>query len=190
MDSLANFNSTVHTDDVLKYIHYNIGDSRRVVEVHYYQGNNYFDIVTYEKSPSGNYSKVSNKCLRISLELLAVFIDNLDAILDAVSILSAGGETELKIHLGQLIYVRIDKGVRCVDIRKHFIPSNLEVSEDNLKPGFPGVGLRITEFNNFANLLPQLINLTEVKNIIPCSRKVEHDVQNCKTCNPQRIFYP
>lgn len=189
MDSLLS-NTSTHTDELLKFIHYNIGDSRRVVEIHYYQGNSYFDIVTYEKSPSGNYSKVSNKCLRIQLELLAVFLENLDTIQEAVSILSSGGETELKIHLGQLIFVRIDRGIRCIDFRKHFLPPNTEPSVENLKPGHPGVGLRISEFNNFLNLLPQLVSLSEVKSIVPCSSKSEHNVENCKICNPLNIFYP
>lgn len=189
MDSLKN-NTAIHSDEVLKFIHYNIGDSRRVVEVHYYQGNPYLDLVTYEKSPTGNYYKVSNKCLRLSLDIFASFIEHIETILSAVDILSTGGETELKIHLGELIFIRIDRGVRCVDVRKHYIPTDTESCEANLKPGFPGIGLRISEFNNLINLLPQLVTLTEVQDIITCSRKSDHSVGSCKICNPLKIFYP
>lgn len=189
MEGLSSATS-IHSDELMKFIHYNIGDSRRVVEIHYYQGNSYIDIVTYEKSPSGNYAKVANKCLRINLELFAVFIDNLDIILEAVQILSSGGETELKIHLGQLLFLRIDRGIRCIDLRKHYLPPNTPTCQENLKPGYPGVGLRISEFNNLVNLLPQLVSLSEVSSVIPCSRKSQHSVENCKTCNPLKIFYP
>jgi len=186
---MNSFIGTAQNEEVLKFIHTNISDYRRVVEIHYYQGNSYFEIHTYEKSPSGNYTKVSRKCLRISLEVLAVFIDNYETISEAASILTSGVETQLNIHLGELLFLKIDRGIRCIDIRKYFIPQETESIQSNLKPGFPGIGLTVSEFNNFANLLPQLIELTEVKSVIPCSRKSEHNVTNCKICNPLKLFY-
>ena len=179
-------------NQILKYLNCNIG-LYRVVEVQYFQGEGHIEIVTYEKSPSGNYSKVSNKCLKLSLMLYRVLTDNLETIVQHFQILKDGGKTNYRLHLGEQIFLRIDPDIRCVDIRKHFIPTGSVSSEKNLRPGIPGVGMRLGEFENFLDLIEQLSDLSQIHTVIPCSEKEDHKIievlQNCKICNPHQIFF-
>ena len=180
------------TNQILQYLNCNIG-LYRVVEVQYLQGDRHLEIVTYEKSPSRNYSKVSNMCLKLPLILYRVFTDNLSTILHHFQILKDGGKTSYKLHLGEQIFLRIDPDIRCVDIRKHFIPTGSELSEKNIRPGIPGVGMRLGEFENFLALIEQISDLSEIHTVIPCSEKEDHKftevIQNCKICNPHQLFF-
>ena len=177
---------------ILQFINCNIG-LNRIIEIHYFEGESHIDIISYDKSPSGNYSKVSNKSIRLPLTLYRVLLDNLDSIKHHFKILQEGGQTDYKLHLGELTFLKIDRNVRCVDIRKHFVPVGSEYTLTNLRPGFPGVGMRIAEFSNFLNLLPQISNLSQADAIISCTNRQDHNlpenIENCKICNPHKLFF-
>lgn len=170
----------------------NIG-IHRIIEIHYIEGSNEIELLTFDKSPSGNYSKSANKCMRLPLELFRVFLDNLDDILYHFQIVKTGGETEYRLHLGQLVFIRIDKKVKCIDWRKHYIPAGLDSLVSNLKPGFPGIGMKLGEFENFLSIIPQLTDLSNIDSIIRCKdrpdHKIPHVVENCKNCNPNKLFF-
>lgn len=178
--------------NIQQFLNCNIG-VHRILEIHYIEGTGEIEFITFDKSPSGNYSKSANKCIRLPLELFRVFLDNLEDILFHFEILKGGGETEYKLHLGQLYFIRIDKKVRCIDWRKHFIPVGLEPKPSNLKPGFPGIGMKIGEFDNFISLTKQLASLSLIEHIIPCRDRADHKnphvIETCKNCNPNRIFF-
>lgn len=186
--SVKNTNS-----NITQFLNCNIG-VHRIVEVHYLQGDSFFEIITYSKSPSGNYSKVSNKCMKLPLTLYRVLIDHLDHILDHFKIIKEGGQTEYSLHLGELVFLRIDKDIRCIDIRKHYLPVGAEAKQSNLKPGFPGVGMRVGEFDNFLTTVKeQLSELTQIDTVVSCNQREDHSdfavLENCKICNPFKLFY-
>ena len=177
---------------VLQYMNCNIG-VLRIPEVHYLQGNSFIEFVTYSKSPSGNYSKVSTKSIKLSLTSFRVFLQNLSDIEHHFEILKVSGQTEYRIHLGEHFHLKIDKDIKCVDIRKHYIPTGVEQKECNLQPGYPGVGLKLREFDNLREILPELIEISQVMSILPCSQKEDHSfaevVENCKICNPNKVYF-
>jgi len=149
-------------------------------------------LTSYEKSPSGSYSKIPNKSLKIPLILLRVFIIHLDSILEAFENAKAGEPISYSLHLGGLLYLRIDKNIRCVDWRKHYIPKGLSHTLENLKPGMPGVGMKFIEFDAFISILEQLRELSHVDEILACSESEGHKsattLENCKICNPMKLF--
>ena len=177
---------------LLQYMNFNIG-VLRILEVHYLQGNNFIEFVTYTKSPSGNYAKVSTKCIKLSLECFRVLLQNFETIDKHFEILKETGQAEYRVHLGEHFHLKIDKNIKCVDIRKHYIPAKLESISSNLQPGIPGVGLKLKEFENFRDILPELVELSQVMTITPCSEREDHTVfevvANCKICNPNKVYH-
>ena len=177
---------------LLQFIHCDIG-VYRLIEFTYYQGENFAQLVTFEKSPNGNYHKVCSKSLRISLNMMRVLIQNLESIDEHFNLLKEGNVQHYNLHLGENIHLRMDPDIKCVDIRKHFIPNGVTRVKENLKPGKPGVGLKIMEFENFRDLIDNFVQISNVMDIIPCEERDDHSlkevVDKCKICNPGKIYF-
>ena len=178
--------------NLLQYFNTNIGHNR-IIEVLYYQGNSYVDIVTFEKSPSGNYSKISSKSIRIPLLSVKLIYQNIERIIQHFEVAKSGEETEYSLHLGGLLMLRLDRNIKCVDFRKHYLPPSSPAIIENIRPGIPGVGLKFCEFDEFLKLLDQLGEITNIDSVVSCIDKEDHLIgsvlDNCKFCNPQKIFY-
>ena len=180
------------SSDVLQYLNVNIGH-QRIIEVLFYEGKSYIEILTFEKSPTGNYSKISSKSLRIPLISLKVIYDNLDTIKEKFETAKSGSEIQYRLHLGSLLMLRLDRNIKCVDFRKHYLQPNAIPLQENILPGIPGIGLKFCEFENLLKNLDQLGEITKISTITSCRDREDHlsgDVlENCKACNPHKIFF-
>ena len=178
--------------DLLKYLKYNIGH-QRIIELHYCEGNQHIELISFDKSPSGNYSRTTSKSLKLSLQALKVIDINIDTIKEKFEQVKKGEPVEYFLHLGNLLYLRIDENIKCVDIRKHYLPTGKTPSVQNLRPGVPGIGLKIIEFTSFIALLQILNKIAQIDSLIPCNLKDDHKelsfLQSCKFCNPLKLYY-
>lgn len=173
---------------LLKQLNCDIG-LNRIVEVQCNEASPFFEIVSFDKSPSGNYSRSAKKSLIFNLENLKVIIDNIDIIKQNFELAKISEEVEYKLHLGELLFLRIDKGIKCVDFRRHFIPKGNEHIAENLSPGLPGVGMKFIEFGYFLELIDTLVDLTQINQSTTICEKETHKKETCKICNPQKLFF-
>ena len=137
MDRLTKTSQSGGDSNVLQYMHCDIG-VYRVMEFHYFEGDNFVEFVTYEKSPSGRHLKVCNKSMKLSLNVMRVFLLHLESIDYNFERIKEGIETELDLHLGENYHLRMDKDIKCVDIRMHFVPLDRPKTSANLRQGHPG----------------------------------------------------
>lgn len=180
-------------ETLLTTINWNIG-YRRTVEVVFKEGDNFFELSNYEKSASGGASsKVQNKSIQIPLIYYKVFLQHLEEIKGIFERAQAGEPVQYSLHLGGLVYLRIDKNIRCVDWRKHYIPKESLHAIENLSPGLPGVGLKFAEFDAFLRIIDKLSELSEIDTVVACVDSEDHkvltNIQKCKICNPMKLFY-
>lgn len=168
-------------------INTNIGISRNVY-ITFTSGNDYIQIKTYEKSPSGEFSETAKKSFILPLSLFRVFVEHLDQIKESFEKLISDQESSYKLHLGNLMYLQITKGIKCVDLRQLHIKQDI-LGVQVLVHGHPGLGFRIGEFQNFLNLTEDIIKISDIYSIPLCSQKQGHNIKLCDTCNPHGLLH-
>jgi len=103
-------------------------------------GKNYIELVTISNAENNN-CRVRNKSVRFSWQTWQNLMDNLDEIEEKFLILSQGGDVDFRLKIGKNLYLSMTTDILCVDIRKFYLDNN-----STLKPGQPGIGLKISEF--------------------------------------------
>jgi hypothetical protein len=115
----------------------------------------------------------------------ATFHSQLDEIDRNVNLLKADQPVEYCQHIGGKYYVTISRGMKCVNIRRYFIPPN---STKEL-PTRSGIALRLDEWETLISTIHDLHRtLPELKAARPCYASEDHANQlgylNCVECNP------
>jgi hypothetical protein len=122
----------------------------RCILVECKEGKEYIDFATVSGS-DGVPCKVRNKSLRLPIYAWQNFTKALEEIEDSFSQLCLKEQVNLQLYLGASIYLSMTEGVLCVDLRIHYTDSN-----GNLKPGRPGIGFKIAEFQELLNLTNEI----------------------------------
>lgn len=115
----------------------------------------------------------------------AAFICHLDEIERSVELLRADQPVEYQQHIGGKYYVTIFKGIKCVNIRRFFLPPNCKKE----RPTRSGIALRLDEWDALVVKIDELHQkLPELKLATPCYNGEDHANQmgylNCIECNP------
>jgi Transcriptional Coactivator p15 (PC4) len=115
----------------------------------------------------------------------ATFLLHLKDIADCVQKLKAHQEVEYHKHIGGRYYVTINKGIRCVNIRRHFLPTNTTKE----RPTRAGIALRLSEWDQLLPKIEELhLTLPGLKDAKPCYSSLDHgnqlDYLSCTECNP------
>lgn len=128
------------------------------------------------------------KCISLDKAKWKFFCDNIENMKVAVKqYLIRGREGIYRLHLGKDIFVSVENGVMCVDIRKWFLPKN----DVCLKPSRRGEALKICEFEE---LFGTLSNINEdipyFEGVIPCQYTHSESgvVEKCDHCLPSASF--
>ena len=84
-------------------------------------------------------------------------------------------------HLGGNVFINIEQGCVCVDIRQYWKP------QGDLVPTRKGLCLRPDEYKKLKEIIPQ-ITLPEMDSVVPCYLQSDHMNQmgalQCSECNP------
>ena len=91
-------------------------------------------------------------------------------------------------HIGGAYYVSVTTGFYCVDIRKF-----VKRGDDNIKPTFDGLALRVWEWTRLVQTISQLKkDYPAMNDVILCSEQLDHHNQigylSCGECNPHGNF--
>ena len=96
-------------------------------------------------------------------------------------------ETKYVQHIGGGYFVSVTSGFYCVDIRKFYTKksTNPDGSKE-IRPGRPGIALRLSEWTMMQSLIPKLHEKAPLlRDAIPCSIKNAHfDMFSCNECWP------
>jgi hypothetical protein len=168
-------------------IELDIGNNCHVYAQKYVKtGDMYVHIRYYDTSPTGKQYP-SKKGIALSLDkfkrLYEEYIDEID-----VALRKLEEKTEdrvfFKKHLGENIYVKVEKGYDLVDIRKWWLP---DTSMD-IHPTKKGISLQLGMWEEFKKTLPVLKR--KLKKELDEVRYCEYDHDNqmamwqCHSCNP------
>ena len=128
----------------------------------------------------------------LALESWSLFCDNLAEIEEAVTQVEQGEANIMyKLHIGNLIFVTVQSNYRMVDIRRWYLPREENPSIDALKPGVPGIALKLGEFRYMLKSLTDIIENLGVEMVKPCV--YTHDNQEaakaCTLCNSRGLFF-
>ena len=149
-----------------------IGDKRSTVASVTTNG---FSLTQFHPQPGG---KLKPKSIAMNVRATKVLDQNLDEIRRTICDLKNG---ELKdaysLPLGQLLFLSIDPGVRCVSIRKFFRP---KFDRKRLFPGSQGLGLTIEEFERLFSEWHELMETVALDQAETCEH--EKDDQSCVYC--------
>jgi hypothetical protein len=109
---------------------------------------------------------------------------------EAVSKLKDKQYVKYRKHIGGLYYVCITTGFYCVSIQK-FVKRNED--DDNLKPTYQGLALRVLEWTKLVQTISQLkADFPALDAVQLCIEGLDHQNQigwlNCPECNPSGIF--
>jgi len=115
----------------------------------------------------------------------ATFRAHIDEIDRSVELLKADQSVEYSQHIGGKYYVTISRGIKCVNIRRYFLPPNCTKE----RPTRSGIALRLDEWETFLTKMDDLHEkLPELKVVSPCYTSENHANQlgylNCLECNP------
>lgn len=115
----------------------------------------------------------------------ATFVDTLDEIDEAVRSLKNDQPVDFSQHIGGKYYVTVSKGVKCVNIRKFFLPPGCKKE----RPTRTGISLRLGEWETLKDKIEEIHErLPELKAAKPCYHREDHYNQstciNCSECNP------
>jgi len=113
------------------------------------------------------------------------FKSHLDEIDRNVELLKAEQPVEHSQHIGGKYYVTISKGIKCVNIRRYFLPLNCTKE----RPTRSGIALRLCEWEVLVSKIDKLHqHIPELKVARPCYASDDHANQigylNCRECNP------
>ena len=135
-----------------------IGFNRSII-VECKTGKTYIDFATVTIH-DGVPCKVRNRSLRLPIHIWQSFTQELEEIESFFTQLCLSENINFKLHLGSQIYISMTGGVMCVDIRCHYTDSKGE-----LKPGRPGIGFKLSEFQELLNITDDInAKLTEETN--------------------------
>lgn len=115
----------------------------------------------------------------------ATFMSHLEDIKRCVDLLKWNEPVDYYQHIGGRYYVSMSKDVRCVHIRRYFMPLNSSKEH----PTRSGIALRLDEWDTLMTKIPQLVEcLPELKDAKPCDFTLDHANQEgylrCTECNP------
>lgn len=125
-----------------------------------------------------NENKATKKGISLTLMRYKNLVDLLEFADQAIQ-----GKEFYKRHLGGNVYVSIEEGSVCVDIRQYWKP------EEVLVPTKKGLCLRPAEYTRLKELLPEIgQTLPELDAVVPCFLQSDHMNQigflQCSECNP------
>ena len=120
----------------------------------------------------------------------ATFRTHLDEIDRSVELLKADQPVEYSQHIGGKYYVTISRGIKCVNIRRYFLPPNCTKE----RPTRSGIALRLDEWETLTAKINDLHEkLPELKVASPCYAGEDHANQlgylNCLECNPFAVDF-
>lgn len=115
----------------------------------------------------------------------ATFMRHLDDIDRSVDLLKANQPVSYYQHIGGRYYVTISKDIKCVNIRRYFLPHNSKKE----RPTRSGIALRLSEWESLVPKIRELQDqLPELKNAKSCYTSDDHMNQmgylSCIECNP------
>jgi len=115
----------------------------------------------------------------------ATFRSHLDEIDRNVELLKAHQPVEYSQHIGGKYYVTISTGIKCVNIRRYFLPPNSTKEQ----PTRSGIALRLDEWEVLKSKIDKLHqHIPELKAARPCYDTNDHANQlgylSCRECNP------
>ena len=115
----------------------------------------------------------------------ATFMSHFDDIDRCVELLKADQPVEYFQHIGGKYYDTISKGIKCINIRRYFLPLNAKTE----RPTRSGIALRLGEWGTLASKIHELHErIPELKDVTPCYASEDHANQmgyfNCVECNP------
>ena len=115
----------------------------------------------------------------------ATFVKYLDEIDEAVRLLKDQKSVDYSQHLGGILYVTVSTGVKCINIRKFYLPPHCKKE----MPTRTGISLRIGEWDTLLDKINELHQqFPELKTAKPCFAQDNHlspSVYNkCAECNP------
>lgn len=128
------------------------------------------------------------KCISLDKTKWKYLCDNIEHIKVAVKHhLIRGREGVYRLHLGKDIFVSVESGIMCVDIRKWYLPKN----DVHLQPTRRGVALKLSEFNELFTTLPTINDdIPYFEGVIPCqyTHGENGGVEKCVNCLPSASF--
>ena len=83
------------------------------------------------------------------------------------------------LPLGARLFAQVKTDVRCVSFRKFFRPKH---NKELLLPGYPGVAMKLKEFETFDSEFRELIECVQYETAPVCSFKDPKDHTECKFC--------
>jgi hypothetical protein len=115
----------------------------------------------------------------------ATFMTHFDDIDRCVELLKTDQPVEYSQHIGGKYYVTISQGMKCINIRRYFLPLNSKKE----RPTRSGIALRLDEWGTLATKVYELHErIPELKVARPCYASDDHANQlgylNCRECNP------
>ena len=113
------------------------------------------------------------------------FMSHIDDIQRCVDLLKWNQPVDYHQHIGGRYYVSMVKDVKCVHIRRYFMPRN----SSKERPTRCGIALRLFEWDNLMTKIPLLTErVPELKDAKPCDSALDHCNQegylSCIECNP------
>ena len=172
-----------------KQFSFHIGVNRDIYIVH----DSKTGKITFEtKSEDGKVNK--RRTLALSPQSWSLFCDHLTDIEEAVMQVEDGEENLMyKLHLGNLVFVTVQSNYRMVDLRTWFVPRQAEEnpSLDSLKPGIPGIALKLPEFRNVLQNLTDIHKSLGIELVEPCvfTHENQEAAVACTVCNSKGLFY-
>lgn len=147
---------------------------KRKLKVKYLQDTDYIEFECCELSPSGKQElKQANKSIRLTLFQLKQIFASLHEITDIIKQIKEGrSDVEFSKHIGDLVMLKVDQGVKAVDCRKHYVKSNMPKKAENVLPGLPGTAFKFIEWEAFERNTKDLYTVTNLSDAV------------CPSCGP------
>jgi len=146
-------------------------------------GKEYIHIREYETSKAGTLFP-TKKGMSFDLRRWAVFRESAAAVDDCIIRIRAGDKTvEFQRHLGASNYLRIQRGIDYVDLRKFFKPD----AKSEPIPTRRGIALRLVEWDTLRHEMFRLhCDRLYIMYYNPCylDHVVDHPTSSCRECFP------
>jgi len=115
-------------------------------------------------------------------------IDNVNA---TVKTLREGSDVKLQHHIGEVNYVSVTSGYKCVDLHKFYKPD--DPKDGDIKPTRRGVALHMDKCATLCQLIDNIhAAFPSLASMLPCSLGGDHNNQmrwfNCGECHPSTCW--
>ena len=89
--------------------------------------------------------------MRVPISAWAALVNEMEDIEDTFAQLCVGEDLNFRVHLGRNIYLSMNSGVLCVDMRTYYTDKN-----GDLKPGQPGISFKLSEFQELLRIVDEI----------------------------------